>query len=85
LDLARAQRGLFRRCSPQGAQNGPPPPCSCCPSCGYSFCPPNPAQIHDLGEDALHLLGVSVTVQMSDPAAELVLSYARVSEHRVQW
>ena len=26
LDLARAHRGLFRRCSQQGAQNGPPPP-----------------------------------------------------------
>ena len=28
LDLARAQRGLFRRCSPQGAPNGPPSSCS---------------------------------------------------------
>ena len=26
-DIARAQRGLFRRFSQQGAQHGPPPPC----------------------------------------------------------
>ena len=31
LDLASAQRGLFRRCSQQGAQNGPPSPC-------YAYC-----------------------------------------------
>ena len=31
LNTARAQRGLFRRCSQQGAQNGPPPP-------RYAYC-----------------------------------------------
>ena len=31
LDLARAQRGLFRLFSQQGAQNGPRPPC-------YAYC-----------------------------------------------
>ena len=31
LDLARAHRGLFRRCSQQGVQNGPRPP-------RYAYC-----------------------------------------------